>query len=154
MVVNLSVVIKKIHSCGTKIKKELQKQLGDISGPFYHHRNQISMNLFDKSYISPFSIVGMSPLISRRPSKLFQTRQGAEILRSATVTCTKTKYINHCSTLVSRVTKQERNINTIPKTLSKKFGLHFDTSLRHHQNSQELFTLETRALDFFFFFLT
>ena len=61
----------------------------------------------------------MPHLISNIPSKTINAVWAIEILRIARVTSTKTSFINHCSTLISRMISKEGNINPISNTLSK-----------------------------------
>ena len=49
------------------------------------------------------------------------------ILRIGGVTSTKTIFINDCLTLVSRMINKEGNVNTISKTLSKRFSRYIQT---------------------------
>ena len=58
---------------------------------------------------------------------MFYSTYGAGKLRISRVTSTKTNFINHCLTLISRIINQGGNVNTSFKTLFKTFFRHFET---------------------------
>ena len=83
---------------------------------------------------------------------MFNAAHTVEILRIGRVTSTKIIFINHCSTLISRMINKEGNANTISKTLSKTFGRHIQTFCQlfaKHQNLQNQFALKATTFDCF-----
>ena len=89
------------------------------------------MNRFDKIDAFPFSIVRIPQLTSNVPSKILYAAYGTE--------CVKTNFINHCSTLlISKMINKGGNVNTISKTLSKKFCRYFETFSKFFTKSLEL----------------
>ena len=71
----------------------------------------------------------MPNFASNIQSKMFYEEYGLEIITNARVTSTKTIFINHSSTLISRMIYKGWHDKAISKTLSKAFGQHFETTL-------------------------
>ena len=84
------------------------------------------MNIFEKRGAFLFHIVRIPQTSSNIRSKIFYVAYGVKILRTARVTSTKNNFINHYSTLISRMINQGGNLNTITRTLSKVFGRKFE----------------------------
>ena len=83
--------------------------------------NKFSMNLFVKGDVVLFSNCRMPCFTRNIPSKIFYSAYRAGILMISRVTATKTDFINHCFTHISRMISQGGNIKSISMALPKTF---------------------------------